>query len=182
MKNFIKILFLVLMTASIKVASQQTEKLMPLELDSAQIELGKQIEYRQLISGEMFPELHGETTTLSGFKFDQEFAKRYGFSFDLYSFANTPLTGFSVGSIDPFFSPFHQNGMIFSQGAYRLGNKFTFGGYSYGTTPLNLPPPMPGTNDFSRYGSTMFMQYKVGKNFKIETRFNISKGGMYPGF
>jgi hypothetical protein len=26
------------------------------------------------------------------------------------------------------------------------------------------------------------MQYKVSKNFKIETRFNVSQGGRYPGF
>jgi hypothetical protein len=182
MKNFIKILFLVLMTASIKVASQQTEILMPLELDSAQIELGKQIEYRQLISGKMYPNLHGETVTLTGFDFDEEFTKRYGVSFDMYSFAHMPMTGFSAGFLDPVYSPFNQNGMVLSEGAYKISDKFTFGGYSYGTSPMNLPPPMPGMNDFTRYGSTMFMQYKVGKNFKIETRFNISKGGMYPGF
>ena len=182
MKIFIKILFLVLMIASLKSNAQQAEKLMPFEQDSAQIELGKQIEYRQLISGEMFPGLHGETITLSGFDFDAEFAKRYGFSFDMYSFAHTPMTGFSAGGLDPFYSPFNQNGMILSEGAYKISNKFTFGGYSYGTSPMNLPPPMPGMNDFTRYGSTMFMQYKVGKNFKIETRFNITKGGMYPGF
>ena len=72
--------------------------------------------------------------------------------------------------------------MILSEGAYKISNKFTFGGYSYGTNPMNLPPPMPGMNDFSHYGYTMFMQYKVGKNFKIETRFNISKGGRLPWF
>jgi len=76
MKIFIKILFLVLMIASLKSNAQQAEILMPMEQDSTQIELGKQIEYRQLISGEMFPGLHGETITLSGFDFDAEFAKR----------------------------------------------------------------------------------------------------------
>ncbi len=182
MKIFVKIFFLVLITASLKSNAQQTEILMPMEQDSTQIELGKQIEYRQLISGEMFPGLHGETISLSGFDFDAEFVKRYGFSFDLFSFAHTPLTDFSVGGLNPPFSPFNQNGMILSEGAYKISNKFTFGGYSYGTSPMNLPPPMPGMNDFTHYGNTMFMQYKVGKNFKIETRFNISKGGMYPAF
>ena len=182
MKIFIKILILFLFTASLQSIAQQTEILMPLEQDSTQIQLGKQIEYRQLISGQMFPELFGETITLTGFDFDKEFAKRYGFSFDLYSFAHLPLSGFSAGALNPLFSPFNQNGMVLSEGAYKINNRFTFGGYSYGTTPMNLPPPMPGMNDFSRYGNTMFMQYKVGKNLKIETRFNISKGGGYPGF
>lgn len=182
MKIIIKILFLVLIAASLKSNAQQMEILMPMLQDSTQIALEKQIEYRQLISGEMFPGLHGETISLSGFDFDAEFAKRYGFSFDTYSFAHTPMTGFSTGILNPLFSPFNQNGMILSEGSYKINNKFTFGGYSYGTSPMNLPPPMPGMNDFSHYGNTMFMQYKVGKNFKIETRFNISKGGMYPGF
>ncbi len=182
MKIFIKILFLVLVTLSLKSNAQQSEMLMPMEQDSTQIELGKQIEYRQLVSGQMFDGLNAETITLTGFDFDAEFAKRYGFSFDLYSFAHSPMTAFSAGGLNPFFSPFNQNGMILSEGAYRISNRFTFGGYSYGTNPMNLPPPMPGMNDFSRYGNTMYMQYKVGKNFKIETRFNISKGGMYPGF
>lgn len=167
---------------ALKGFSQTSEILKPMEMDSTQIQLEKQIEYRQLISGQMFPDLHGETISLTGFDFDKEFAKRYGFSFDLYSFAHLPLSGFSAGSLNPLFSPFNQNGMILSEGAYKINNRFTFGGYSYGTSPMNLPPPMPGMNDFSRYGNTMFMQYKVGKNFKIETRFNISKGGMYPGF
>lgn len=168
--------------SSLKSIAQQTEILMPLEQDSTQIELGKQTEYRQLISGQLFPEIQGETVSLTGFNFDREFAKQYGFSFDMFSFAHTPLTGFSTGFINPLFSPFNQNGMILSEGAYKINNKFTFGGYSYGTNSMNLPPQLPGTNNFSHYGNTMFMQYKVGKNFKIETRFNISKGGGYPGF
>lgn len=171
-----------MLTSTLQINAQQTEKLMPLEQDSTQIELEKQLEYRHLISGQMFPENQGKTVSLTGFNFDTEFAKRYGFSFDLFSFAHSPLTGFSTGFLNPLFSPFNQNGMILSEGTYKINNKFTFGGYSYGTNPMNLPPPMPGMNDFSHFGNTMFMQYKVGKNFKIETRFNISKGGMYPGF
>jgi hypothetical protein len=182
MKIFIKIFFLVLIIASIKSTAQQGELLMPLSQDSAQIELGKQIEYRELISGQMFPGLNGETVTLSGFNLDDGYANRYGFSFDLYSFDSYSMSSFSAGGLSPIYSPFNQNGMVLSEGAYKFGDKFTFGGYSYGTNPMNLPPPMPGMNDFSRYGNTMFMQYKVGKNFKIETRFNISQGGRYPGF
>lgn len=182
MRIFIKILSLFLIIASLKSAAQQGEILMPLTQDSAQIQLEKQIEYRQLISGEMFSGLHGETISLTGFDFADEFVKRYGFSFDSYSFNRYSMSSFSAGGLSPIYSPFNQNGMVLSEGAYKFGDKFTFGGYSYGTNPMNLPPPMPGMNDFSRYGNTMFMQYKVGKNFKIETRFNISQGGRYPGF
>ncbi|GAB1451610.1 hypothetical protein MASR2M47_16660 [Draconibacterium sp.] len=182
MRILIKILFLALIIASLKSTAQQGELLMPLSLDSAQIQLEKQIEYRQLISGQMFPGLHGETISLTGFDFADEFAKRYGFSFDSYSFNRYSMSGFSAGGLDPIYSPFNQNGMVLSEGAYKFGDKFTFGGYSYGTSPMNLPPPMPGMKNFSGHGNTMFMQYKVNKNFKIETRFNISQGGRYPGF
>ena len=71
-------MFLVLIIASLKSIAQQSEILMPMEQDSTQIQLEKQIEYRQLISGQMFPELHGETISLTGFEFDKEFANRYG--------------------------------------------------------------------------------------------------------
>jgi hypothetical protein len=183
MKIFITILFLFLIATSIKSTAQQGEILMPLSLDSSQIELERQIEYRQLVSGEMFPALHGETVTLPGFNFDDEFAKRNGVSFDFYSFNSYKMTGLSMGELNPLYSPFNQNGMVLSEGAYNLGDKFTFGGYSYGVNPMNMPPPMPLMNDFSRYGSTMFLQYKVNKNFKIETRFNVTQGGrMHPGF
>ena len=182
MKICINIFFLFLIITSIKSNAQQGELLMPLTQDSTQIELEKQIEYRQLISGDMFPGLHSETVTLSGFNFGDEYAQRYGFSFDFFTFNSYSMSGFSAGELGPMYSPFNQNGMVLSQGAYKFGNKFTLGGYSFGSNPMNLPPPTMGMNDFSRYGSTMFMQYKVGKNFKIETRVNISKGGMYPGF
>jgi len=151
MKIFIKILFLVLVISSLKSIAQQSEILMPLEQDSTQIELGKQTEYRQLISGQLFPEIQGETVSLTGFNFDREFAKQYGFSFDMFSFAHTPLTGFSTGFINPLFSPFNQNGMILSEGAYKMNNKFTFGGYSYGTISMNLPPQWQGTYNLSHY-------------------------------
>jgi len=81
--------------------------------------------------------------------------------------------------MSPFYSPFYQNGRVFSEAAYKIGDKFTFGGFSYGTNPMMMPPPAPGINNFNRYGSTMFMQYKVGKNFKIETRVNVSQGPKY---
>jgi hypothetical protein len=82
----------------------------------------------------------------------------------------------------PFFSPFYQNGMVLSEGAYNFGGKFTFGGFSYGTNSVMSAPLPNQMNKFDNYGSTLFMQYKVSKNFKIETRVNINQGGGYPGF
>jgi len=175
MKNFKHILFGLLLTISTGSFAQQGMITMPLEQDSAQIEINKQIEYRQLISGQIPGGLISETIVLPGFNFNEEFSQRYTFSFNSYSFGSFPAAGFSAGSMSPFYSPFYQNGTVLSEAAYKIGDKFTFGGFSYATNPMMMPPPVPGINNFNGYGSTMFMQYKVGKNFKIETRVNVSQ-------
>jgi hypothetical protein len=183
MTNLKKILFLLLTFISMAGNAQQGIIMMPMEQDSAQIELGKQIEYRQLITGQFNNDLFPETIKLSGFDLNTEFAKMYSFNFDMYNFNSFPYSGFSTG-MNPFYSPFYQNGMVLSEGAYKFGEKFSFGGFSYGANSMMSAPPManPGMNKFDNYGSTLFMQYKVSKNFKIETRINVSQRGMYPGF
>lgn len=185
MNNFKKILFLLLplYLISVKSIAQQGIMMMPLEQDSAQVELGKQIEYRQLISGQMPAELISETIKLPGFNFNDEFSRRYTLNLNMQSFGGIPYTGFSAGSMYPGFSPFYQNGMVLSEAAYKVGDKFTFGGFSYGANSMmSAPLPNQGMNKFDSYGSTIFLQYKVSKNFKIETRVNVNQGGFYPGF
>ena len=184
MTNLKKILFLLLIFISLVSIAQQGIKLMPLEQDSAQIELEKQIEYRQLITGQFGTELFPETVKLSGFDLNTDFAKMYSLNFNVYNFNSMFHSGFSTGMMNPFYSPFYQNGMVLSEGAYKFNDKFSFGGFSYGANSMMSGPPMPnmGMNKFDRCGSTLFMQYKVSKKFKIETRFNVSQGGMHPGF
>ena len=164
--------------------AQQGQILMPLETDSSYLEIEKQIEYRQLISGQFNNDLFPETIKLSGFDLNTEFANMYSLNFNLYNFNSMFNHGFSTGMTNPFYTPFYQNGMVLSEGAYKFSDKFTFGGFSYGANSMMSGPPMPtsGMDKFDRYGSTLFMQYKVSKNFKIETRFNVSQGRMYPGF
>ena len=185
MNNLKNILFLLLPLLMISFAgiAQQGAILMPIEQDSAQIEFGKQIEYRQLISGQIPGGLMDETIKLPGFNFHDEFARRYTLNLNMQSFGGIPFSGFSAGSMYPMFSPFYQNGMVLSEAAYKVGDKFTFGGFSYGTNSMmSAPLPNQGMNKFDSYGSTIFLQYKVSKNFKIETRFNVNQGGFYPGF
>jgi hypothetical protein len=184
MNSFKNILFLFLTLSWYGAAAQQGKILMPLETDSSQIDIERQIEYRQLISGQFNNDLFPETVKLSGFDLNTEFAKMYSLNLNLYNFNNMFNSGFSTGMMNPFYSPFYQNGMVLSEGAYKFSDKFTFGGFSYGSNSMMSGPPMPtpGMDKFDRYGSTLFMQYKVSKNFKIETRFNVSQGGRYPGF
>jgi len=184
MNNLKNILFLLIMQLIAATGfAQQDVILMPIEQDSAQIELGKQIEYRQLISGQLPAGLVTETIKLSGFNFNDEFARRYTLNLNMQSFGGIPFSGFSAGSMYPMFSPFYQNGMVLSEAAYKVGDKFTFGGFSYGTNSMmSAPLPNQGINKFDSYGSTIFLQYKVSKNFKIETRFNVNQSGFYAGF
>jgi len=177
-------LLLFLMLSWFGSNAQQGSILMPLETDSSQIELERQIEYRQLISGQFNNDLLPETVKLSGFDLNTEFSKMYSLNLNLYNFNSMFNQGLSTGMMNPFYSPFYQNGMVLSEGAYKFSDKFTFGGFSYGSNSMMSGPPMPtmGMDKFDRYGSTLFMQYKVSKNFKIETRFNVSQGGRHPGF
>lgn len=176
-------LLFLLFFISMGTFAQQGIIMKPLEQDSAQIELERQLEYRQLISGKPQDQLFENNFDLPDFDLRYEFDKRYKIHFDLFNLNSLPFNGFSTGMINPGFSPFYQNGKILSDAAYQLGNKFVLGGYSYGINSMfSAPLPNQGMNNFDRYGSTMFLQYKVSKKFKIETRVNVSQGARPPGF
>ncbi|WP_340113854.1 hypothetical protein [Maribellus mangrovi] len=73
-------------------------------------------------------------------------------------------------------SPFYTNAQIFGGSSTKLNDKFTIGGFSYGANSI-FSAPMPNQHNsyFDTYGSTMFMQYKVSKNLKIETRVSVGQ-------
>ena len=74
-------------------------------------------------------------------------------------------------------SPFLRNAAVLSEGTYQLSDKFKIGGYSYGASSIfTAPLPHPGINNFDTRGASMFFQYKVSKNFKIETHINVQQG------
>ncbi|GEM_PF-625785 len=183
MRLYKHIVLLLLVLAALCIQAQQDMLLKPIETDSASIALERQIEYSQLISGVSPEGFLNEMPEFPKFDFNSEIDQRY--TIGLTHGINSGLPNysyFSAATTSPYFSPFYGNGMILSEGAYQLGSKFVLGGYSYG---INSPffAPMPNSsNKFDRYGSTLYMQYKVGKNFKIETRFNVTQGGVHPGF
>jgi len=73
------------------------------------------------------------------------------------------------------YSPFFSSGKIFNQASYRINDKFLFGGNSFGAQSVFDQPAMnPAIQNMSTKGASMFMQYKVSKNFKIETRVSVS--------
>ncbi len=169
------ILFLMLAIAS-SVSAQQGAILKPMEIDSANLELYRRNEYRQFISGDFLNESENQKINFPGFKQDFSYRQGYNLNLDFINLNSLPLMSFSTESINSFNSPFFHNGVILSEGAYSLGKKFIFGGFSYGANSI-FSAPLPGQqlNNLDRYGSTMFMQYKVSKKFKIQTRINVSK-------
>lgn len=149
--------------------------------DSGQIEIQRQMEYHQLILGAVH--FLDEEIILPDFNSQEEYLKRYTLNLNLSPATNYTFGGFSGGMMNSFHSPFYRNGSILSAAAYQLNDKFTMGGFSYGANSIFSSPNLNrGMNNFDSYGSTLFMQYKVSKNFKIETRINVQQGGNHPGF
>ena len=182
MRIFKIILFNFYFLVPVILIAQEGAILKPMLQDSSQIELERSIEYQQLISGQISDRFAPELFQLPDFNFENEYLNRYSINQEVLSFQSLPLTDFTLGLMSPFYSPVYLSGTVLSQAAYKVNDRFTFGGYSYGVNTLPTLPPPPGINNFNRYGSTMFMQYKVGKNFKIETRVNVSQGGQHPGY
>ncbi len=179
---FRNIASLLLLVLSLNGFSQQAILLKPLETDSTQMEFERQMEYRQLISGSKESGLLLGNGTISKFDERLEFDKRYSFNLDFNAINGNTFTAISTGDGIPFYTPFYHNGMVLSEAAYQLGNRFVLGGFSYGANSVfSAPFPNQGFGNFDSYGSTLFMQYKVSKKVKIQTRFNVSQGH-YPEF
>lgn len=154
------------------------EPLMPVldKLDSVQLKTERQLMYRQLLSGVSPTGELTETWQLPDFNLKRELANRW--SYDLSGFTGFHRNyGLFTGS--PVFAadPFSRNSTIFSKGSYQLGENFKVGGYSFGgNSVFSAPFPNQGVNNYDFRGSTLFMQYKFSKNFKIETQVNVIQG------
>ncbi len=171
------IIYLLFMMAAFPAFSQQGAILMPLELDSAQVDFNQNYESGQMIQENFFSE---SLKPRSGFPInlpDFDFKNNNSFSLEFNKLNGIFDTGFRVGSMGTFYTPFLQNSTILSHDAYAFGDKIVVGGFSYGANSVfSAPFPNQNSSNFDAYGSTLFMQYKVSKNFKIETRFNVTNG------
>ena len=75
----------------------------------------------------------------------------------------------------PLYYPFYTNGTVFNQATYRINDKLSFGGNSFGAQGIfDKPQVNPAIQNMSTKGASMYMQYKVSKNFKIETRVSVT--------
>jgi len=75
----------------------------------------------------------------------------------------------------PLYYPLYTNGTVFNQATYRINDRLSFGGNSFGAQSIFDKPQMnPAIQNMSTKGASMYMQYKVSKNFKIETRVSVT--------
>lgn len=175
------LLIIILFIVSFETWAQQGLQMEFTEIDSTQLVVQRQLEYYQLISGNSA--FLNEDFALPEFNIQEGNTNNYNLNLDYFSLGNYNITNVSLGSMSTAYSPYYRNGTVLSSAAYRLGEKFTLGGFSYGANSMySAPFPNKDANTFDAYGSTIFMEYKVSKNFKIGTRVNVQQGGHPPGF
>jgi len=118
----------------------------------------------------------GEINSLDKYLFNQSLLPDYSKNLDFkknLNFSKSTIESFSTNGF--IVSPFFINGVVFNQAIYRLSNKFSFGGNSFGAQSVfDIPKINSSINDMSTKGASMFMQYKVSKNIKVETRVSVS--------
>ena len=173
--KIIQLLFLALLLLGGLVAKAQ-EKLMPVmpqEKDSTELAAERQVLYYQLTSGKIENSELYDIPQLPKLDFSAVINQR--FSITPSGVEHSTDFGFMPYMFSV--SPFYRNASVFSAASYKLGDKFTVGGFSFGANSIfTAPLPNQGMNYFDTYGSTLFMKYKVSKNFKIETRVTVTQG------
>ena len=175
-----KLLIFLLLIFSLAAKAQ--EGLAPLmtesKPDSIQLAAERQLMYQQLINGTLENELFVPPFELPDFDFSEGMMNHWNLNFDDIAPGYQYFGRFRPGFLGFSPSPFIRNGTVFSAGEYQLSDKFKIGGYSYGANSIfSAPLPNQGfSNNYDFRGNTMFMEYKVSKNFKIETRVNVQQG------
>ena len=72
-------------------------------------------------------------------------------------------------------SPFLNTGYVFNQAIYKVSNRFSFGGNSFGAQSIFDQPKLNSSiQEMNVKGASLFMQYKVSNAFKIETRVSVT--------
>ena len=151
------------------------------EKDSVDLAIEREILYRQLLSGKLISADLISPLPGPEWNFNLGLVKQW--SFDTYdrTFNSFQWKGFKSDFLEmP--SPFLVTGSVFSSAAWQLNNRFMVGGYSFGAKSVFTSPfPNQGINSYDVRGSTLFLKYNVSKNFRIETRINVTQGPG-PGF
>ncbi|MBA4410173.1 MAG: hypothetical protein C0397_12200 [Odoribacter sp.] len=110
------------------------------------------------------------------FRFNQPLLPDYNQNLDFLKFSGALKVEGVPYFISGFgYSPFLSAGKIFNRATYRVNDRLSLGGNSFGSQSVfDLPRINPSIQDMSTKGASMFLQYKVSKNFKVEGRVSIS--------
>lgn len=132
----------------------------------------KTLSFPLLPSGYLFPLGEIKFSQLPSFDFNNALFGKWEQD---YSYYLNPDFSNSMNLHYAGVSPLLYSGAIFNQAAYKISDKFTFGGNSFGGKSIfSAPLSNAGKNGYDFKGASMFMQYKVSKNFKIETRVSVT--------
>lgn len=153
------------------VFAQQGPQLMLPETDSTDTETGPVVMPEPMPeTGMLNKDLFYQITPVP-LNLDQAYFNRYMLNpslLDIPKINYIPETSLMLNT------PFYTHGEIFGGSATQLNDKLTIGGFSYGANSVfSAPLPNQQNSYYDTYGSTMFMQYKVSKHFKIETRVSV---------
>jgi len=172
MKRF---LLLAISSCAMLIASAQEE----IVLDSIP-KIKNELEVRQLSMEK--PLVFDDSFSIDGISlfdhsmFNQPLLPDYTKSLDMKKYLSSSRLTTESYSITGFgLSPFFINGNVYNQASYKLNNRFSFGGNSFGVQSIFDKPRMNSSiQEMSIKGASMFMQYKVSKNFKVETRVSVT--------
>jgi hypothetical protein len=169
------IVFWIIVCSSLNSLAQEIQDFKLPEKDSILIELERQMQYNQLLKGYIDPNVFLESFQLPKYDLNDALLLRWNTNINGIVPNQMALNTSSMESNG--FIPFLRNGQVLSSANYKIGDRFSFGGFSYGANSIFSSPSLnPEINRFDMHGSTLFIQYKVSKNFKIETRVNVIKG------
>lgn len=120
--------------------------------------------------------LNSDFNSIDRSLFHQPLLPDFSKNLDFSKYLNSSVISSESFSVSGFgISPFYSNGAVFNQSSYRLSDRFSIGGSSFGAHSVFEQPRLnSGIQDMSVKGASMFMQYKVSKKFKIETRVSVS--------
>ncbi len=174
--------FIILILILFRVGSLQAQEpaiIIPEGADSLLRMIPERFESGPVLSGEhlflpFVPEAMPDLV-LPDFDFSRYLHSRWKVD-DLSGDGNLPFSGslFNAGRGFSLF-PYPGSGTVFNQASYRLSDKVFIGGNSFGiNTLLTAPFSRPGAGAWEWRGASMFMEYKVSRNFRIETRVSVT--------
>ena len=183
MKRFILCIFSVLWVQTL-FAQEPVKAALP-EMDTTRLETPGLYQ-----PGLVLPDLNEEIPEMMNLKAKLE-VPAFDFSKYLNSRWRVDYTTFNVQNYLPgnipnmqqgsFFSPFVGSGTIFNQAVYQLSGKLLLGGNSFGVNPVSGSPfNRSGTRPYDMRGASLFLEYKVSKNFRIGGSISVTNNPYQP--